>query len=122
MKNALGEKSRKNDIDWISGLIHGFQTKMGKKSPGQNPAIKSAVGDVLMFSGCRDDQTSMDATIAGSATGAMSFAFMETIQRMPNAPYKQILGNMRDIMRGRFKQLVQLSSSHPMDMSQPFNI
>lgn len=31
--------------------------------------------DVIMFSGCKDDQTSADATEAGKATGAMSYAF-----------------------------------------------
>lgn len=32
--------------------------------------------DVIMFSGCKDDQTSADAQEAGKATGAMSFAFI----------------------------------------------
>lgn len=31
--------------------------------------------DVIMFSGCKDDQTSADAQEAGKATGAMSYAF-----------------------------------------------
>jgi hypothetical protein len=31
--------------------------------------------DVIMFSGCKDDQTSADAEEAGKATGAMSYAF-----------------------------------------------
>lgn len=31
--------------------------------------------DVIMFSGCKDDQTSADANEAGKATGAMSYAF-----------------------------------------------
>lgn len=32
--------------------------------------------DVIMFSGCKDDQTSADAQEAGKATGAMSFALI----------------------------------------------
>lgn len=31
--------------------------------------------DIIMFSGCKDDQTSADAQEAGKATGAMSYAF-----------------------------------------------
>lgn len=44
--------------------------------------------DVIMFSGCKDDQTSADATEAGKATGAMSHAFTSklnwTYKRMKN--------------------------------------
>jgi metacaspase-1 len=32
---------------------------------------------VIQFSGCKDDQTSADANIAGNASGALSWAFME---------------------------------------------
>ncbi|PRP86660.1 hypothetical protein PROFUN_05139 [Planoprotostelium fungivorum] len=104
-------------------LIHGFkQAKTGSGRQGRTPPVKSAPGDVLMFSGCRDDQTSVDATIGGMATGAMSYAFMEAIRNLPGCSYAQMLNYMRDLMRGKFRQLVQLSSSHPMDMSQPFAI
>jgi hypothetical protein len=32
---------------------------------------------VILYSGCRDDQTSADANIAGTPSGAMSWAFLE---------------------------------------------
>ena len=41
---------------------------------------------VFMFSGCRDDQTSADANIAGASVGAMSWALLETIRRHSNDP------------------------------------
>lgn len=37
--------------------------------------------DVIMFSGCKDDQTSADAQEAGKATGAMSYAFTSKFSR-----------------------------------------
>ncbi len=40
-----------------------------------------------MFSGCRDDQTSADASIGGSSVGAMSWAFLEVMKRNPNPTY-----------------------------------
>lgn len=46
--------------------------------------------DVWMFSGCRDDQTSADATIAGAATGAMSWAFIGTMKESPELSYVQV--------------------------------
>ena len=45
---------------------------------------------VTMFSGCRDDQTSADATIGGSSVGAMSWAFLETMKRNPNPTYLNV--------------------------------
>jgi hypothetical protein len=44
---------------------------------------------VTMFSGCRDDQTSADASIQGEATGAMTWAFLETMRQTPNPSYAQ---------------------------------
>lgn len=46
--------------------------------------------DVWMFSGCRDDQTSADATISGSATGAMSWAFIGAMKENPESSYVQV--------------------------------
>lgn len=46
--------------------------------------------DVWMFSGCRDDQTSADATISGAATGAMSWAFIGTMREEPNLTYREV--------------------------------
>lgn len=45
---------------------------------------------VSMFSGCRDDQTSADTNIGGMAEGAMSWAFLETMKRVPNPSYLQV--------------------------------
>lgn len=45
---------------------------------------------VTMFSGCRDDQTSADATIGGMSEGAMSWAFLQTMKRIPNPTFLQV--------------------------------
>jgi hypothetical protein len=45
---------------------------------------------VTMFSGCRDDQTSADASINGTSEGAMSWAFLETMKRIPSPTYLQV--------------------------------
>lgn len=46
--------------------------------------------DVWMFSGCRDDQTSADATISGAATGAMSWAFIGTMRENSEFSYVDV--------------------------------
>lgn len=46
---------------------------------------------VTMFSGCKDDQTSADASIRGLSQGAMSWAFLGTMSQDPNADYVQVI-------------------------------
>ena len=46
---------------------------------------------VTMFSGCKDDQTSADASIQGVNEGAMTWAFLETMKRMPYPTYLEVI-------------------------------
>lgn len=43
--------------------------------------------DVWMFSGCADNQTSADTSIAGAPTGAMSWAFVRALGENPEQSY-----------------------------------
>jgi hypothetical protein len=45
---------------------------------------------VTMFSGCQDDQTSADARIQGRSTGAMTWAFLETMKRESSPTYVEV--------------------------------
>ncbi|KAF2097341.1 putative metacaspase [Rhizodiscina lignyota] len=74
---------------------------------------------VIMFSGCRDDQTSADANIAGGHVGAMSWAFLETVRAYGNLSYLQLLQNTRWLLRQRYTQVPQLSVGSEMDLNQP---
>jgi hypothetical protein len=77
---------------------------------------------VIMYSGCRDDQTSADATIGGGHVGAMSWAFLETMREYGNQTYIQVLQNTRGLLRQRYTQIPQLSVGDLMDLNQPFYV
>ncbi|KAI0070425.1 hypothetical protein K474DRAFT_1670108 [Panus rudis PR-1116 ss-1] len=81
---------------------------------------KTSPADVISWSGCKDSQTSADTVEAGSATGAMSFAFMTALRANPKQSYQVLLNNIRDILRSKYSQKPQLSSSHPIDTSLLF--
>ncbi|KAG4083415.1 hypothetical protein H8356DRAFT_1299376 [Neocallimastix lanati (nom. inval.)] len=77
--------------------------------------------DVIQLSGCRDNQTSADASINNVATGAMSYALITVLNQNQNLSYSQLLTQIRQIMKEkRFSQIPQLSSSHPMNMNSQF--
>jgi hypothetical protein len=66
---------------------------------------------IFMYSGCRDDQTSADASIQGSHVGAMSWAFLECMKRWGTGQsYLQVLTNTRQLLvQSKYSQVPQLS-------------
>jgi hypothetical protein len=58
--------------------------------------------------------SSADASIAGQATGAMSWAFITALRKNPNQSYVQLLNSIRDELEGKYEQKPQLSCSHPL--------
>lgn len=74
-----------------------------------------------MFSGCRDDQTSADASIGGASVGAMSWAFLETMKKNPNPTYLNTLQQTRmELGNSNYKQVPQLSIGFKeLDLNQP---
>lgn len=81
---------------------------------------KSSPADVVMFSGCKDSQTSADAYENGRSTGAMSYAFTTALRANRNQSYLQLLNSVRVILKQKYDQRPQLSSSHPMDVNLLF--
>lgn len=80
----------------------------------RNLQTKTSPADVIMWSGSKDDQTSADANIAGTATGAMSWAFIAALTKNPQQSYTQLLNSIRHELQGQYTQKPQLSSSHPL--------
>ena len=88
-----------------------------------NPNIEETVGQVLMISGCTDKQTSADATLKDDAgtmtnTGAMTFAFLDTLNKNSGSiTLKTLLQNMRTLLKTNgFTQIPQLSSGRSINI------
>jgi len=76
-----------------------------------------------MIAGCEDDQTSADASMNGKASGALSFALINTLKEHPHLPLVELLNTMRDLMyENNFTQIPQISTSHEMDPNTPFSL
>jgi len=110
----------------LLGLFDGsinFSNLSGKNNTNHQAVIEKRKhdADVIQFSGCRDNQTSADAKINNQSTGAMSYALITVLNENPNLTYSQLLTQIRAVMKQKnFKQIPQLSTSHPMNMNETF--
>ncbi|KAF9558904.1 hypothetical protein CPC08DRAFT_536956 [Agrocybe pediades] len=76
--------------------------------------------DVISFAACKDDETSADTFNGGVATGAMSFALVQSLQNNPNQTYAELLKHLRDILIPKYHQKAQISGTHPVDLNRQF--
>jgi len=107
----------------LLGLFDGSINFNGQSNVNQQQIINKRRhdADVIQFSGCRDNQTSADAKINNVSTGAMSYAITTVLNQNENISYTQLLTQVRQIMKQKnFKQIPQLSASHPMNMNERF--
>ena len=76
-------------------------------------APENLKAEIIMISGCKDDQYSSDAYISGRFNGAMTKAFLESLKQSNyDVSYFDLLANMRQyLVQHDFTQLPQLSSS-----------
>lgn len=80
-----------------------------------------SLGDVTLFSGCMDEGTSCDVQSTRGAGGAMTMAFVSSLQRNPHPTYDELLeGLLKEMKRKGFHQKPQLSSSQEFDVGRPF--
>lgn len=119
--NAFVQYERGNiggAISSITGLVK--KATLGKQDRNAVIQNKASAADVISISGCKDDQTSADASEGGQLTGAMSWSFISVLNQNPNQSYLSLLNNMRALLSAKYSQKPQLSCSHPQDMNIHF--
>ncbi|RQM04952.1 hypothetical protein DH86_00004430, partial [Scytalidium sp. 3C] len=108
-----------------TSFFRGFQHMGESQAPGfdQDENFEGYSREhkmVTMFSGCRDDQTSADASIGGTSEGAMSWAFLQIMRYNPNVSYLDALAQTRTALRqSNYTQVPQLSVGQEIDLNQP---
>lgn len=117
--------ARMDGIALATGLFRGISTLLSsdraRLAEAQSKQQRTSMAEVVMFSGCKDSQTSADTHIRGvGATGAMSYAFMRALGERPQQTYLSLLASVRGILEREYSQRPQLSSGYPMDMGRAF--
>lgn len=83
-------------------------------------------GSVILLSACEESEESADTHIEGRPTGALTYAFCETIKNQPEITYLALVKAVRAFMDANlppnFRQVPQLSFSHMTDCTRNFNI
>jgi uncharacterized caspase-like protein len=76
-------------------------------------------GNVIMISGCKDEQTSADAYINGQSQGAMTWAFLGNLQ--PEITWRKLVENMRfSLKESGYMQIPKISSGRFINMDSKF--
>jgi hypothetical protein len=79
----------------------------------ENNKATDTPGNVIMISGCTDKQTSADAFINNISQGAMTWAFIESINSKPKLSWRELIQNMRKLLtNSRYTQIPQLSTGN----------
>lgn len=102
-----------------SGTIGDLKYNYMKYS--ENDKNTETRGNVIIISGCRDDQSSIDATINGERQGAMTSAFLENLK--PNITWRELIQNMCTTLATRdynYKQVPKLSSGRFINIDTKF--
>ena len=85
-----------------------------------NPNVLDTRGQVIMLSGCMDNQVSLDARINGKFNGVMTWCFLEALRESKYADtWETLLQRIRTILNvNKLQQIPQMSSGIPLDTKQ----
>jgi len=111
----------------MQSLTQGFKALMTGDKEGNAAArqktidTRSTEADVISFSGCKDAQTSADASIGGQATGAMTYALIHTLKQKKEMEYTSLLLGMRQHLDGKYTQVPMMSAGRKLDLTSKFS-
>jgi metacaspase-1 len=104
----------------LSGAVRGTLRRSSKAARKTRDIVPVDLPEVL-FTGCRDDQTSADAMIGGTFNGALTYNLVAAItEAKAGVTYRQLHdATIAKLKRGRFDQVPQLEGNKSR-LDQPF--
>lgn len=95
-----------------------YSYKNGAVITNSNPETSA---DIVMISGCQDNQTSVDAYINGLSQGAMTWALLRAMKENPVCSWEVLVDTICKYLKARnYTQIPQLSSGRPLDLTSQF--
>jgi len=100
-------------------LKYEYQTNTNKNII--NPKYKNTVGNIIFISGCLDSQYSADAYINKNFQGAMTWSFLETINKNPSIKWFDLVNNMCSLLKSNgYTQTPYLTSGNLISNNKNF--
>ena len=88
-----------------------------------NDKCTETIGDVYLISGCMDNQTSADAFINNINQGAVTWCFLDALNKSSSLTWDSLITTMRDSLKNSaYTQIPQLSSGKLFDINGEFSI
>jgi len=104
----------------ILDLKYQYMDSLEKNNYTENANETETTGNVIMISGCSDEQTSSDSFFNNKNQGAMTWAFLEAFKSEKNITWRKLLIKMRDLLqKSNFDQIPQLSSGSFLNIDSP---
>lgn len=75
----------------------------------ENLKNEETPGNVIFISGCRDEQVSIELNINNKIQGAMTWSFLNVVNKTPTITWRNLIKNMRGVLRPISYQIPQLS-------------
>ena len=103
----------------VLDLKYQFMDSLDYDKFTENSKQLETQGNVIMISGCTDNQTSADAVFGGKAAGAMTWSLLESLKQKPNVNWRELVKTMRDLLKtSQFTQIPQFSSGNFVDIDK----
>ena len=79
----------------------------------ENLKDTDCLGNILVISGCMDNQTSAEAIIDNKPQGALTWAFINSLNSNPNCSWKELICDINNKLKiNNFTQIPQITSNN----------
>lgn len=103
----------------VLDLKYQFMDSLNYEKFTENSKQLETPGNVIMISGCTDNQTSADAVFDNKPNGAMTWSLLESLKQKPNVNWRELVKTMRDLLKtSQFTQIPQFSSGNFVDIDK----
>jgi len=112
LKKAKNKKKKTTrHLDWGDAIPRGIPPVMDYVSDFIRNRSMGPKPPAFCYSGCRDDQTSLDVTVNGRPCGAMTTAVMQALEDIGHEnPYSDLFESFQeqaDVLRTKFRRMDQ---------------
>jgi hypothetical protein len=102
----------------VLDLRYQYMDTFTNKSLNVNTKQTETRGNVILISGCQDNQTSADTVMNNIPNGALSIAVMDAMKNMNRPTWSNFITTVRKSLKDNgFTQVAQLSSGKPLNIN-----